>query len=234
MTIIGGYISSSGVLLGADSGYRKLSEDVEVNESDLTDKIQQASENVVIAGSGYHRYMLFVQEELVDAIDEETKLDKINQLLVYFAQKACNMAQKEHNIKRVPSSKLGFKIWIAGIRPESNGGFLSTLNVDLTETNAQLEPTVREEPRTHGLDVGGTNNVIDGLSEEIHNKLVEQVGYFPFGKWFTEIIDYYNKKEDSIDFPAQMCYITPSKYHEEHYYGVDQRDSPFNTLEFEE
>lgn len=234
MTIIGGYITDSGVLLGADSGYRKISEDMEISESDITDKIQQASENVVIAGMGYHRYMLFVQTGLVDAIDEETNLDRINQLLVDFAREACDKAQEEGHIKNVPSSKLSFSIWIAGVRPESNGGFLSKLDVNLTETESQLEPVVRTEPKVYGIDVGGSDDIVDELPKELHDRLIKKAEFehLPFGKWFTEIVDYYSSEESPIDFPAQMCYITPNKYHEKKYSGVDTRGSRFNTLEF--
>lgn len=233
MTIIAGYISGCGVLLGADSGYRKVSEDVEIDEFDETDKIQKASENVVIAGMGYHRYMLFVQTGLVETIQEETKLEEINELLVNFAGEAVDAAQEQGHTKKVPPSKLNLSIWVAGVRPESSGGFLSKLDVDLTETEPQFEPTVHTEPGVYGIDIGGTDNNTQKIPDEHYDKLVKKFGHLPFGKWFTDIVDVYSDGRNPIDFPAQMYYITSEECYEEYYSGVDTRDSPFNTLGFE-
>jgi hypothetical protein len=233
MTIIAGYISSSGVLLGADSGYRKVSEDVEIDKPDITDKIQKASENVVIGGMGYHRYMRFVQTGLAENIHEETKLEEINKLLVDFARESYRTAQEQNYIKKVPPSKLKFSIWIAGVRPESSGGFLSKLDVDLTKTDVQFEPTVMTERRTYGIDIGGTDKSTRTLPDNHRDTLVERIGHLPFGKWFTDIVDTYRNEKNPIDFPAQMYYITPEECYEEHYSGIDERNSPFNTLDFE-
>lgn len=130
--------------------------------------------------------------------------------------------------------KLSFSIWIAGARPESNGGFLSKLTVDLTEPDAQLEPKVHTEPMIYGIDIGGTSNIIPEYPEILYDKLVGKFGYLPFGKWFTAIVDHYSDEGSPIDFPAQMYYINSDNCYEEYYSGIDSRKSPFNTLEFEE